>query len=87
MTPLCVYMSPLGSHRDAFVYKDYKKHFMYCDLLKAALEFADAMRYLHTEAIPGKLVVVAVVVVVVDLDSSSSSHSACSINGSSSSSS
>lgn len=38
---------------------------MYCDLLKAALEFADAMRYLHSEAIPGNVVVVVMVVVLI----------------------
>jgi hypothetical protein len=40
-------------HRQAFFTKDVRKPFSYEALLKYALQFADALRYMHDEAMPG----------------------------------
>ena len=42
-----------GPQRQNFRIKNYKKPFTYPELLRSAYELADALRYLHDDAIPG----------------------------------
>ena len=43
-----------GLRLDVFQFKDRKKPFSYPDLLRCTHQLADALRYLHDEAIPGR---------------------------------
>ena len=57
-----------GVHRHSFHFKDTKKPFSYPALLRCAFQFADALRYLHDEAVPGmclRMIDTLLVVVVV----------------------
>jgi serine/threonine protein kinase len=45
--------SHTGVHRHSFFTKDVRKPFSYESLLKLALQLAEALRYMHDDAIPG----------------------------------
>lgn len=44
-------------YRKLFKFKNYQKPFTFRALLRCAYEIADALRYLHDEAIPGYTVI------------------------------
>jgi serine/threonine protein kinase len=44
-------------HRNSFFTRDVRKAFSYEALLKYALQMAEALRYMHDEAVPGYAVI------------------------------
>ena len=42
-----------GTHRASFQFKDTRKPFTFPALLQCAYQLADALRYLHDDAVPG----------------------------------
>jgi len=45
----------MGGNRHAFRFRDTKKPFAFQTLLYYALQLADALRYLHDDALPGEV--------------------------------
>lgn len=44
---------PTGSHRRTFYFKNTSKALSYPEALRCALQIAEALRYLHNDALPG----------------------------------
>jgi len=55
-----MHMSPLGVHKYFFQYQDTNRPFSYPELLNYALQLAQALCYMHDDAVPGKSLVMMI---------------------------